>query len=102
VHERETEPLVALMVAISPDDPPEVLSVGVLSLVTLSVSDAPVSDEASRSGANGTSGAVGSITRLVVSLGMERLPEGSVSVPVTLHDPGVNDESVHDVAEPIS
>jgi hypothetical protein len=37
-----------------------------------------------------------------VSLGMERLPEGSVSVPVTLHDPGVNDESVHDVAEPIS
>ena len=100
MHERETEPLVAVIVAISPVAPPDVLSVGVVSLVTLSVLDAPVSDEARRSGIVGAAGAEVSIVRLVASLEADRLPDVSVRVPVTLQDPGVIDGRVHDVAEP--
>ena len=92
--------MVAVIVAISPVVPPDVLSVGVVSLVMLSVLDAPVSDDASRSGADGVAGAVVSIVRLVASLEADRLPDVSVSAPLTVHDPGVNDGSVHDVAEP--
>ena len=68
--------------------------------MTLSVFDAPVSDEARRSGVVGAAGEEVSIARLVASLEADRLPAVSVSVPDTLQDPGVIDGRVHDVAEP--
>lgn len=88
------------MVAVSPVAPPEVLNVGVLSLVMLSEFDAPVSDDARRSGVVGAAGAAVSIVRFVAPLEADRFPDGSVSVAVTLHGPGVIDGRLHDVAEP--
>ena len=72
---------------VSPLVPPDALTVGVLSLVLLSVGEEPVSDAAARSTAVGALGAV-------VSTGIDRgleavrvLPAGSVRVAVTLQVP---------------
>jgi len=59
------EPLVALMVAVSPLVPPlDSENVGVVSVVLLSVLELPVSDDAARSGAPGELGAVVSTVTL--------------------------------------
>ena len=82
-------PLVAVMVAVSPVEPPVVENVGVVSLVTLSVSDEPVSDAAVRSGAVGADGAA-AMVRAVDDPADEVLPARSVSVPETVQEPGVS------------
>ncbi len=66
------EPLVALMVAVSPLAPPlDSENVGVVSVVLLSVLEFPVSDDAARSGAPGALGAVVSTVSEVVELADE-------------------------------
>jgi hypothetical protein len=60
-------PLVAEMVIVSPLVPPLALKVGVVSLVLLSESDAPVSDATARSTPEGADGGVvSSVTELAV------------------------------------
>ena len=51
-HDTVVAPLVAEMVMVSPLVPPDALIVGVVSLVLLSVDDAPVSEAGIRSGAS--------------------------------------------------
>ena len=82
-------PLVAVMVAVLPLLPPLTENVGVVSFVTLSVSDEPVSDAAARSGAVGADGGV-VMVRASDEEELEVLPAGSVSVPVTVQEPGVS------------
>jgi len=105
------DPFVAVIVAVSPVVPPETLSVGVVSLVTLSVFDAPVSDDASRSGADGADGRLppddegallvgASMNMLSGGLLADVFPVGSVSVAVTLHVPSVSAAKSHVLAEP--
>jgi len=91
-----SEPLVAVIVAMSPDVPPGRLTEGVVSLVMLSVLDTPVSDAASRSGA----AVAVEIVKLSGSLDEEMLPALSVSVPVTTHEPSVSGGRVHELSEP--
>ena len=55
-------PFVAVMVTRSPVAPPETDNEGVVSLVMLSVLEAPLSDAANRSGTDGAAGAVTSTT----------------------------------------
>ena len=93
-------PLVAVMVAVSPVEPPVVENVGVVSLVTLSVSDEPVSDAAARSGAVGADGAA-AMVRGSEEEALEVLPAGSVSVPVTFQEPGVSVGRSQEVADPM-
>lgn len=100
VHERVVVALLAEIVAMLPLTPPPVDSVGVVSLVTLSVSEIPVSDEARRSGVNGLSGAVGSMVTEVAGLVAVRLPEGFVNVPVRLHVPAAIVGRVHELEVP--
>ena len=89
------------MVMVSPVVPPLPVKVGDVSLVMLSVELVPVSDEASRSGAlDGVTGG------FVIVNGNELdandvFPAGSVSVPVTVHEPVDNVGRSHDVADPI-
>lgn len=103
--------MVAVMVAVSPVAPPEVLNVGVVSLVTLSVLDAPVSDDGSRSGAVGAEGlllpddedplpAGASMTTFNGELLADVLPAGSVTVAVVFHVPPDIVGRSHDVAAP--
>ena len=87
VHVTVLAPFVAVMVTVSPLEPPAALIVGVLSLVTLSVDDRPVSDEAARST---PVGAVGTLVLTVIDRGLEAvlvLPAGSVRVAVMLQVP---------------
>ena len=63
-----------MKVTVSPVAPPAALIVGVLSLVLLSVDDEPVSEPESRSGADGATGAVASITNDIGDEGGEILP----------------------------
>ena len=94
-------PLVAVMVAVSPVEPPVVENVGVVSLVTLSVSDEPVSDAAARSGAVlGADGGV-EMVRGSEEEALEVLPAGSVSVPVTVQEPGLSVGRSQEVADPM-
>ena len=58
VHDTVVVPLVAEMVMVSPLVPPLALIVGVVSLVLLSESDAPESDDAERSTPDGADGGV--------------------------------------------
>ncbi len=57
MHDRVVPPLVAEIVMVSPLVPPVALSVGVVSLVLLSVDEEPVSDDASKSTPDGADGA---------------------------------------------
>jgi len=100
VQERMVVALLAEIVAISPAIPPLVDIVGVVSLVMLSVVDAPVSDDASRSGAVGARGATASITTEVAGLAAVRTPDGSVNVPVRLQVPVASVGNVHALSVP--
>ncbi len=99
-HERVVVALLAEIVAMLPVAPPLVDTAGVVSLVMLSVLDAPVSDDASRSGIAGASGAVGSMVIEVAGLDAVRVPDGSVNVPVRLQLPAANVGNVHALSEP--
>jgi hypothetical protein len=67
VHDTVVVPLVAAMVMVSPFAPPDALIAGVVSLVLLSVFDAPVSDASARSTPEGADGGVvSSVTELAV------------------------------------
>jgi len=100
VHDLVVEPFVAVTVAVSPVEPPGTENAGVVSEVTLSESDDPVSDDDARSGAAGGVGAVVSTVIGVEEPAAEVLPAGSVSVPDTDHDPSVKPDRSHDEAEP--
>ena len=94
-------PLVALIVTVLPLLPPLPVNVGVVSLVMLSVSDEPVSDAAARSGAVlGADGGV-EMVRGSEEEALEVLPAGSVSVPVTVQEPGVSVGRSQEVADPM-
>jgi hypothetical protein len=90
------------MVMVSPLVPPLALIVGVVSLVWLSESDAPESDDAKRSTPVGADGAVPSIVMGSAVDGADVLPAGSVSVDEMFHEPGLNVGSVQFVAEPMT
>ena len=95
-------PLVAEMVMVSPLVPPLALKVGVVSLVLLSESDAPVSDASARSTPEGADGGVVSIvTGNAVDDG-EMLPAGSVNVDEMFQVPSVSVGRVQFVAEPMT
>ena len=93
-------PFVAVIVIVSPAEPPLPLTVGVVSAVRLSVDEEPVSDAVARSGAAGADGAVVSTARDNAAPAEETFPAGSVNVPDTDHEPSVNPERSHDVADP--
>jgi len=106
--------LVAVNVAVSPADPPGTVNVGVVSAVTLSVSDDPESEDARRSGSVGALGAVdagaaaelplgagASMTILSELLAADSLPAVSVSFAVTFQVPPDNVGRSQEVAVPI-
>jgi len=95
-----TEPFVAVMVMVSPTEPTIAEMEGVESLVTLSVLDAPVSDEVSKSGAVGVVGFSRSMVILVAGLESDCSPFGLARTAVTNHVPVVRNGMVHDVAAP--
>ena len=63
------------------------LTVGVVSLVTLSVAEVPLSEPAARSGVDGAAGAAVSIVRLSAAEATLSLPAASVAVAVRLCAP---------------
>jgi len=95
-------PLVAEMVMVSPLVPPLALIVGVVSLVLLSVFDAPESDDANRSTPVGAVGGVVSIVMGSADEELEVLPAGSVNVDEMFHEPGPNVGSGQFVAAPMT
>jgi hypothetical protein len=102
VHDTVVVPLVAEMVIVSPLVPPLALKVGVVSLVLLSESDAPVSDAANKSRPVGAVGAVPSIVMGNAVDDGEMLPAGSVSVEEMFQVPSVSVGSVQFVADPMT
>jgi hypothetical protein len=102
VHDTVVVPLVAEMVMVSPLVPPLALNVGVVSLVLLSESDVPVSDDANRSTPVGAVGGVVSIVMGNADEEVEVLPAGSVNVAETFHVPSVSVGSVQLVAAPMT
>ena len=70
------------------------VSVGVVSLVVLSVSELPESDAALRSGADGVAGALLSTVMLNADDADDTLPALSVAVAVMLCEPSANAEAV--------
>jgi hypothetical protein len=95
-------PLVAEIVIVSPLVPPLALIVGVVSLVSLSESDAPESDDANRSTPVGAVGGVVSIVMGSADDDGETLPDESVNVEEMFHEPGLNVGSVQFVADPMT
>ena len=75
--------MVAVIVTVSPVEPPEADIVGVVSLVLLSVFEEPVSEPAARSGVDGAEGAV----RSRVSDGPSVAEPGPLTPDVSLTDP---------------
>ncbi len=102
MHDSVVVPLVAEMVIVSPLVPPLALKVGVVSLVLLSESDAPVSDDANKSRPVGAVGAVPSIVMGNAVDDGEMLPAGSVSVEEMFQVPSVSVGRVQFVAEPMT
>ncbi len=100
MHETVVVPLVAEMVMVSPLVPPVALSVGVVSLVLLSVLEDPESDDASKSTPAGADGAVPSMVMGRALDGDDVLPDGSVTVAETFHVPSPSVGSVQFVAVP--
>ena len=101
-HETVVVPLVAEMVMVSPVVPPVALTVGVVSLVLLSVLDDPESDDASRSTPDGADGGVVSIEIDSALDDGDVFPAGSVSVDEMFQFPGVNVGSVQLVSDPMT
>ena len=96
-HETVSDPLVAVIVMVSPVEPPDADMVGVLSLVALSVDEVPRSDAVARST---PVGAVGEVVSTVIDNGelvVDALPAGSVMTEVTDHVPAVTPDMAHDV-----
>jgi hypothetical protein len=102
VHDTVVVPLVAEMVMVSPLVPPLALKVGVVSMVLLSESDAPESDDANKSRPVGATGAVPSIVIGNAVDDGEMLPAGSVNVDEMFQVPSVSVGSVQFVADPIT
>ena len=94
--------MVAEMVMVSPFVPPVALTVGVVSLVLLSVLDDPESDDASKSTPDGADGGVVSIEMGSALDDGEVFPAGSVSVDERFQFPGVNVGSVQFVEVPMT
>ena len=90
------------MVMVSPLAPPLALKVGVVSLVLLSVSDAPVSDATARSTPEGADGGVVSTVMGSAVDDGEMLPAGSVNVDEMFQVPSVSVGSVQFVATPMT
>jgi hypothetical protein len=99
-HVFVVEPFVAVTVAVSPVDPPGTENVGVVSEVTLSLFEVPVSEPDARSGAPGAEVAVESTVNGRPELAADWLPAGSVRRDVNVHEPSVRAGRSHDVAEP--
>jgi hypothetical protein len=99
-HVFVVEPFVAVTVAVSPVDPPGTENVGVVSEVTLSLFEVPVSEPDARSGAPGAEVAVESTVNGRPELAADWLPAGSVRRDVNVHEPSVRTGRSHDVAEP--
>ena len=93
--------MLAVIVTRSTVLPPLADIVGVVSVVLLSVLDSPVSDAASRSGRPGALVAVVSTVRASDEEELEVFPAGSVSVPVTVQEPGVSVGRSQEVADPM-
>ena len=102
MHDTVVVPLVAEIVIVSPLAPPLALIVGVVSLVLLSESDAPESDDANRSTPDGADGGVVSIVIGSADEEVEVFPAGSVNVAETFHVPSVSVGSVQFVADPMT
>ena len=82
---------VATTVTMSPTEAPGIEISGVLSDVTLSVADDPVSDTANRSGADvGAAGGVVSTEMSSPGPAADTLPAGSATVAATFHAPSAN------------
>ena len=99
-HDSVDAPLVALIVIVSPADPPDADTLGVVSAVTLSVLELPVSDTADRSGVPGADGAVVSTVSGRAGPAVEVLPAGSVTFAVTDQLPAVSVGRSQDEADP--
>lgn len=76
-----------LIVMVSPFEPPGNEKLGVVSFVTLSVFDAPLSEAGKRSGADGADGADVSIVTGSAGPDVDVLPAGSATVAETFHAP---------------
>ena len=91
-------PFTAVNSTVSPAVAPTSVMVGVVSDVTLSESDDPRSDEATRSGVPGVNGAVVSTVSESEAPAADVLPAASVSVADTDHVPSVRVGRSHDAA----
>jgi hypothetical protein len=100
VHDTVVVPLVAEMVMVSPLVPPLALKVGVVSLVLLSESDAPESDDAERSTPDGADGGVVSMLIDNDPVAGPVFPAASVTEADTVHVPSDNVGSEQLVAAP--
>jgi hypothetical protein len=101
VHVTVEVPLVADTVTTSPVRAPGIEISGVESFVMLSEADAPVSDDANRSGADRDGGAVAIVTGRALDA-PDTLPNGSVNVDEMFHVPSVSVGSVQFVATPMT
>lgn len=94
------DPCVAVIVIVSPFEPPVADNVGVVSAVRLSVLELPVSETADRSGVPGADGAVVSTVSDRAGPAAEVLPAGSVTFAVTDQLPAVSVGRSQDEADP--
>ena len=101
VHVTVEAPLVADTVTTSPVRAPGIEISGVESLVMLSEVDAPVSDDANKSGADRDGGAVAIVTGKAPDTA-DTLPNGSVNVDEMFHVPSVSVGRVQFVATPMT
>ena len=95
-HETIEPPFCADTATVSPVEAPTTLMVGVVSVVMLSVDDAPVSEAGSRSGAEGADGTVVSITTVTAGDTDDTLFCASVRADVRVHDPSERLGNVQD------
>ena len=93
-------PSAAVNVIVSPSFAPAIPKVGVVSVVTLSVCDPPLSEVVAKSGATGFDGAVASMVIGNAVEEVEVLPAGSVTEADTVHVPSDNVGSEQLVAAP--
>ena len=99
-HDTVVLPLVAEMVMVSPFAPPAALKVGMASLVLLSESDDPESDDAERSTPDGADGGVVSMLIDNDPVAGPVFPAASVTEADTVHVPSDNVGSEQLVAAP--
>lgn len=95
-HETVVPPFCAVTETVSPVPAPLTPIAGVVSAVTLSEDDGPVSEAASRSGAMGADGTVVSITTVTGGDTDDTLFCASVRTDVRVHDPSERFGNVQD------